>query len=192
MLFRSEEIVLCADKTPSTGGPSFVIDLGTTDPFLTKLAYELQATKPMLHPDILAGAASDQEREDLKGFLIGLVGVQKMDAKTVCLEAIIPKTVIAFQVPAWDEMLTLTKYCQKHLPSSSVQGKELWVVNKQKQVRKASEVLLSAEFKPAADWEKHQRYVPGTDFLNADYISDSTEADLRTWRSFLQDRKSVV
>ena len=81
---------------------------GTSIPFLANLAYELQVTKPMLHPDILKGAVSDQEREILKGFLTGLVGVQKMDAKTVCLEAILPKISTAAQPPVLDELLTLT------------------------------------------------------------------------------------
>lgn len=184
--YHNKEIVLRADKTISTGGPTFVLDLGTTDPFLTKLAYELQGTKPMLHPDILAGAASEQEREAVKGFLIGLVGVQKMDAKTVCLEAILPKIVITAPVPARDELLTLTKYCQKHLPASSVQGRELWVVNKQKQVLKASSLLFPVEFKPASDWESLRRYVPGTDFLAADYVAECTNpSDFRGWRDFL-------
>lgn len=88
--YHNKEIVLRADKTISTGGPTFVLDLGTSDPFLTNLAHELKATKPVLHPDILAGAATEQERESLKGFLTGLVGVQKMDAKAVCREAILP------------------------------------------------------------------------------------------------------
>jgi len=184
--YHNKEIVLRADKTISTGGPTFVLDLGTPDPFLANLAYELQVTKPMLHPDILAGAASDQEREILKGFLTGLAGVQKMDAKTVCLEAIVPKIATTAPAPALDELLTLTKYCQKHLPPASVQGHELWIINKRKQIRKASEVFFSAEFKPTADWEKHQLYMPGADFLNADYVDGcASPSDFRAWREFL-------
>lgn len=184
--YHSDKIVLCANNTTSTGGPTFVLGLNTPDPFLTKLAYELQATKPILHPVILAGAANDQEREALKGFLIGLVGVQKIDATTVCLEVILPKIVIEAPVPARDELMTLTKYCQEHLPSSSVQGKELWVVNKQGQVFKASSLLFPVEFKPSSDWETLQRYVPGTDFLTADYVAGcATPYDFRDWRDFL-------
>ncbi len=184
--YHNREIVLRADKSISTGGPTFVLDLGTADPFLVNLAYELQATKPTLHPDILAGAATDQEREALKGFLTGLVGVQKTDAKTVCLEAALPKITTTAPPPALDELLTLTKYCQKHLQPASVQGKELWVINKRAQVRKAAEVLFSAEFKPTADWEKHQRYVPGADFLSPDYVSScNNPSDFRAWRDFL-------
>lgn len=184
--YHNKEIILRADKTVSTGGPTFVLDLGTADPFLANLAYELQATKPMLHPDILAVAASDQERELLKGFLTGLAGVQKMDAKTVCLEAVLPKITTTAPAPALDALLTLTQYCQKHLPPASIQGQELWIINKRKQIRKAAEVLFSAEFKPTADWEKHKRYVPGTDFLSADYVSGcANPSDFRAWRDFL-------
>lgn len=186
--YHEEEIALRADKTISTEGSVFVLDLGTADPFLANLAYELQATKPMLHPNILGGAADDQDREILKGFLTGLVGVQKMDAEAVCLEAILPKIETTAPAPALAELLTLTRYCQKHLPPYSVQGRELWVINKQNLVRKASEVLFSAEFKPTANWEKHQQYVPGSDFLAADYVTGCTAAaELRAWREFLGD-----
>jgi hypothetical protein len=183
--YHNKEIILRANRAISTGGPTFVFDLGMSDPFLANLAYELQATKPMLHPDILAGAGSDKEREMLKGFLIGLVGVQKMDAKTVCLEAILPKIATTAPVPASDELLTLTKYCQQHLPPPTIQGKELWVIDKRAQVRKAAEVLFSAEFKPTADWEVHQCYVPGTNFLHADYVSGCTApSGFHAWRDF--------
>jgi hypothetical protein len=186
ILYHNKEIVLRADKTFSTGGSTFVLDLGQTEPFLANLAYELQATKPMLHPDILGGAANDQDRETLKGFLTGLAGVQKMDAKAVCLETILPKIATTAPAPALAELLTLTRYCQKHLPPFSVQGREFWVINKQNRIRKASAVLFSAEFKPAADWEKHKRYVPGSDFLAADYVNGCTAAsEFHAWREFL-------
>lgn len=185
--YHNEEIILRADKTLSRGGSVFILDLGTTDPFLANLAYELQATKPMLHPDVLAGAADDQDRETLKGFLTGLAGVQKMDAKAVCLEAVLPKIATTAPAPALAELLTLTRYCQKHLPSFSIQGRELWVFNKQNLIRKASSVLFSAEFKPTANWEKHQEYVPGLDFLASDYVAGCTVAsDFHAWREFLR------
>ncbi len=184
--YHNKDIVLRADKTISTGGSVFVLDLGTADLFLANLAYELQASKPMLHPDILAGAANDQDRETLKGFLTGLAGVQKMDAKAVCLEAILPKIAITAPVPALAELFTLTRYCQEHLPPSNIQGRELWVITKQNLTRKASDVLLSAEFKPTADWERHQEYVPGLDFLSADYVTGCSAApEFHAWREFL-------
>ena len=47
-------------------------------------------------------------------------------------------------------------------------------------------IFFPAAFKPTADWEKHQRYVPGTDFLNTDYVSGcANPADFRVWREFL-------
>ncbi|MBI2497792.1 MAG: DUF3883 domain-containing protein, partial [Opitutae bacterium] len=108
----------------------------------------------------------------------------KMDSKAVCLETILPKITTTAAIPNLDVLLTLTKYCQKHLPPASVQSRELWVINKRKQIRKASEVYFSAEFKPAADWETHQRYLPGADFLNADYVSDCV--DPSGWREFFR------
>ncbi len=184
--YHNEDIVLRADKTISTGGSTFVLDLGTANPFLAKLAYELQGKKPMLHPDILAGTADDQEREVLKGFLTGLAGVQKMDTTVVCLEGILPKIATTASAPAAAELLTLTKYCQEHLPPSSVQGHELWIISKQNRIRRASEVLFPAEFKPTADWEKHKEYVPGADFLAVDYVSDcTTPPEFHAWREFM-------
>ena len=99
--------------------------------------------------------------------------------------SVLPKIATNAPRPALDELLTLTKYCQKHLAPASVQGKELWIINKGKHIRKASEVLFPAEFKPSADWEKHQCYVPGMDFLSGDYVSGCTDSDLRAWRDFL-------
>ena len=163
-----------------------MLDVDTADPFLANLAYELQGTKPMLHPDILAGAANDREREVLKGFLTGLAGVQKMDAKAVCLEAILLKIATTASAPALGELLTLTKYCKKHLPTASVQDHELWIIDKQNGIRRASEVLFATEFKPSPDWEKHKQYVPGTDFLASDYVSGCTMPhEFRTWRDFM-------
>jgi hypothetical protein len=70
----------------TVGGKVYLLDATITDPLITKVAFELQQTKPMLRPDILGGAEDDNEREALAGFLIGCCGVQKLDAKTVCRE----------------------------------------------------------------------------------------------------------
>lgn len=141
----------------------------------------------MLHPDILAQAKDDSERESLKGFLTGLVGVQKMDAKAVCEEAILPKIVGSAPQPNAAELLDYTKYCQQYLASGVVKGREFWVVTKSGGVRRAKEVLFSTEFKPVQNWEINQKYVKGLDFLSPAYLGGSTaDEELRAWREFLK------
>lgn len=184
--YHKYEIVLRADKTVSTGGAACLLDLRSADPFLVKLAFELQSKKPMLHPEILGGAANDQEREALKGFLTGLAGVQTMDANAVCLEAILPKIATTAPPPAADQLLTLTKYCQRHLKPATVQGHELWIINKAARIRKAAEVLFPVEFKPSANWENYKEFLPGADFLSAEYVSACSEPlQFKTWREFM-------
>jgi hypothetical protein len=184
--YHQEKIVLRADGTVTAGGSVFLLDLGAADPHLLELASGLKETKPMLHPDVLA-RAGESDREVLKSFLTGLAGVQKMDEKAVCSEVILPRIAIAAPPPPREELLALTKYCQQHLHPAALQGNEIWVVNKGAQVRKASEVLFPVEFKPARNWETHKQYVPGADFLSAEYVNSCTESvQFQTWLTFME------
>jgi hypothetical protein len=185
--YDGKEIVLTANKKPVAGAGVWLLDLASPDPLISKLAFELQQKKPMLHPDILAGAATDQERQTLKGFLTGLAGVQPMDTKAVCQEALLPKILTTASQPAAAELLDYTSYCKEHLGPPAVRGSEIWTVTKQGNVRPAREVYFPTEFKPAQNWEINKAYVKGLDFLSAAYVTNcADDNDLRAWREFLR------
>lgn len=185
--YDGKEIVFVADKTTVEGAGVWLVDLGASDPAIKKLAYELKKTKPMLHPDILADARDDEERQVLAGFLTGLVGVQKLDAKILCEEAILPKILTSAPKPLADELLDYTMYCQRHLNALLMRGKELWVINKSGRVRAARELLFSLAFKPVQNWELHKKYVKGSDFVCPDYVNAcTTEQEFRKWREFFK------
>src|SRR5206468_11927476 len=67
--YDGKEIILTADSAPVQGAGVWLFDLASTDPLISKLAFELQQKKRVLHPEILAGAAGDQERAAIKGLL---------------------------------------------------------------------------------------------------------------------------
>jgi hypothetical protein len=185
--YHGFDIVLNADRTLSKGGQVHIMDTVASDPFLGKLIIELQTQKPMLHLDILEAAASDQARAELRSFLTSLTGVQVIDTERICRDLILPRITIPAPAPPAEELLELTRFCQRHLPPSFLQGMELWVVNRGNQVRKASELLFSLPFKPDEDWETAQRYIPGADFLSQDYVSGITNPKaLEAWRGFFR------
>jgi hypothetical protein len=184
--YHGKEFVLSADKKLLDGGKVSLLALGSEDPLIQKLAYELQQKKPMLHPDVLSGAKDENERTELVGFLTGFVGVQKMDAKMVCEEAVLPKIVSGAPKPTSSELLDYTKYCQQYLGSALVRGRELWALTKNGQIRTAKEVFFPTQFKPAQNWEIHQQYVKGLDFLSADYVVGCTDEQLKGWREFFR------
>jgi hypothetical protein len=168
------------------GGKVYLLDATIIDPLITKVAFEVQRRKPMLHPEVLAGIADDKEREALAGFLIGLCGVQKLDAKTVCREALLPKILTNAPLPVPDELLDYTLYCQKHL-GAEIQRGEAWVLTKANQVRAAKQVYFPSEFRPPQNWEVYQRYVSGLDFLAAGYVRDcKSDEDFKALREFLK------
>ncbi|MBI4662203.1 MAG: DUF3883 domain-containing protein [Verrucomicrobia bacterium] len=184
--YHGQEIIFTADRKLLNGGKVYLLDATITDPLITKVAFELQQTNPMLHPDILGGIADDKEREALAGFLIGLCGVQKLDAKAVCREALLPKILTTAPQPIPDELLDYTLYCQKHL-SAEIQRGEAWVLTKGNRVRAAKQVYFPTEFRPAQNWEIFQRYVSGLDFLAPGYLRDcKSDEDFKALREFLK------
>jgi len=139
----------------------------------------------MLHPDVLGGVLDNKERESLAGFLIGLCGVQKLDAKTVCTEALLPKILTTAAQPVPDELLDHTLYCQQHL-GTEIQRGEAWVLTKSNQVRAAKQAYFPSEFRPPQNWEAYQRYVSGLDFLAVGYVRDcKCDEDFKALREFL-------
>jgi hypothetical protein len=184
--YDGKEIILTADGSVVQGAGVWLLDLASSDPLISKLAFELQQKKPMLHPDILAGAATDQERQELKGFLSGLAGVNAMDTKAVCEEAILPKILSIAPRPARADLVEYTKYCQQHLDAASIQETEIWVATKSGTVRPASEVYFPTEFRPSPNWEVNKTYIKGLDFLSPDYIAGCKEdSEIESWRDFM-------
>lgn len=188
-LYHNFEIVLTADMKLHKGGDVSILDLpASADPLLKNLATSLQTSKQILHPDILGGAKDDDERKGIRGFLTGLAGVQILDTKTVCREALLPKILTsAATKPAVTDLKDITALCQQILGDDLGKGIELWVLTKTGDVRPAKEVLFSKEFQPEQDWETNQKYISGANFVSSDYVVGITDAgQLRAWGDFFE------
>lgn len=184
--YDGQEIILTANTKVVQGAGAWLLDLSSSDPLISKLAVELQQKKPTLHPDILGGAATEQERQDIKGLLRGLAGVNAMDTKAVCEEAILPKIVCTAAQPTKTDLLEYTKYCHQYLGAGVLRGKEIWVATKAGVIRPAREAYFPTEFKPPQNWEINKAYVKGLDFLIPDYIATcKDDSEIRAWREFM-------
>lgn len=185
--YHEFEFILSADGKPLKGGVIFLLDLPFTDPLIKDLANELQSSKPMLHPDILARAKDEEEQKNLRGFLTGLAGVQILDAKMVYKGALLPKILTSASQPSPGDLLKYTTYCQQIIGGEIGKDLELWVLTKQGDVKTAKEVFFPIEFKPEQDWETNQQYVSGLAFISQRYIEGITNDDqLKTWREFFK------
>jgi len=187
--YWQSRIVLGADRQLYEGGNVWLPDLPGTDPLLKSLAAQIQLSKPVVHPTILAGAADDQEQTQLRRFLTGYTGVQPLNAKAVCEEAVLPAILTGSspQPPA-SQLVEHTRMCQKWLGAEGIRGKgELWALTKAGEVRAAKEVLLSGEFRPQPNWEVNCQYLQSPNFLSAHYLTGGAEAEeLESWRSFFE------
>lgn len=181
------KMILTADGNLMRGGDVWLMDFQPSDPALRDLAKTSQQSKAMLHPDILIGAKDEEERQAIRGFLLGLTGVQVLDSKAVCKEALLPKILITVPKPLADELIKYTIYCQQILGEDIPRDCEFWVVTKHGDVRPAKEALFPKEFHPEKDWETHQKYVPGLNFVSPAYLAGTTsEEQFRAWRQFLR------
>lgn len=182
--YHDAEIVLTATGELRLGGQVFLMDLSAPDPLIHDLAQELAQTRPMLHPDLFTGGMSDEERKELGGFLTGYTGVQVLDVKKVCLEALLPKILTKAPKPAPDDLIKYTRYCQQVLHSELPENSEFWVLTKDNRIRPAKETLLPAEYAPTPNWEPNQQYIGGLNFVSPRYIHDHSAAQLKMWRDF--------
>ncbi|MBU4259799.1 MAG: DUF3883 domain-containing protein [Proteobacteria bacterium] len=182
--YHKYEVVLTAQGDLKKGGDVYIPDLSSDNPALNELAALLQSSKPIIHPDILSSAVG-KESESLRGFLTGFVGVQLLNAKTICKEMILPKIVSKAPQPSPDELLSLTKLCKEILGTDLGDDIELWIKTKSGNIKTSKEVFLSSEFKPLKNWEKHQAFVTGLNFIDNAYLkNDPSDEDLKTWRGF--------
>lgn len=184
--YHQFEFILTSDKKLLKGGEVSLLDFPPTDPLIKDLANELQTSKPMLHPDILR-SKDEEEQKALRGFLTGLTGVQVLDSKTVCKEALLPKISSDAPKPSPKVLLKNTTYCQQVLGEEVGGDLEFWVLTKKGDVRPAKEVLFPKEFKPEQDWETNHQYVPGVSFISQHYLRSITNDDqLTAWRKFFK------
>ena len=185
--YHDVEFVLTADGRLSKGGGVLLPDLLPSDPILKSLSETLQKSRAILHPDILAGANDEKEREAIRGFLTGFTGVQKLDSKAVCKEALLPQILTTAPKPSKDDLLKYTAYCQTIIGDQIPGDSKFWVLTKREEVRPAEEVLFPVEFKPEQDWETNKQYVPGLNFVSTDYITGVTDSvQLHLWRQFFK------
>ena len=186
--YHKFDFVLTSDRKLLQGGNVYLLDIPSNDAIIKNLVNSLQTSKPMLHPGILAGAKDEEEQKTLRGFLTGLAGVQILDSKTVCKDALLPKILTnAPTKPAPDDLLKYTIYCQQILGNEVGYGLEFCVLTKQGEVRSAKEVFSPTEFKPEQNWETNQQYVPGLAFISPKYIEGVVNDDqLRAWREFFR------
>lgn len=185
--YHKYEFILTTDKRLLKGGEVSLLDIPSKDPVIKNLADSLQMSKPMLHPDILGSIEDEEEQEALRGFLTGLTGVQVLDSKKVCKEALLPKILTNAPKPSPEDLLRYTSYCQQILGDEIGRDSEFWVLTKQGDVRSAKEVLFPKEFKPEQDWETHKQYVSGISFISQQYVEGITNDDqLKAWREFFK------
>jgi len=181
------EFILTSEGKLRKGGNGWLPDLPPSDPILKDLADMLQQSRPVLHPDILAGAKDEEERKNLVGFLMGFTGMQKLNSTTVCKEALLPKILTNSPKPSPDVLLKYTVYCQQILGEEISRDLEFWVLIKEGDVKSAKEVFFPREFKPEQDWETHRQYVSGLGFITPKYIEGVTDDNqLKAWRQFFK------
>jgi hypothetical protein len=182
--YHSQSIVLTSKDDVLPGGKVFLMDVPQTETNLLTAARTLESTRPVLHPGILAGL-SEGSRMQLRGFLTGFMGVQLLDRKAVCREAVLPSILVKSSSPEMDDLIVNTRFCREILGQDLGHAAELWVLTKKHEIKPAREVLFAREYKPERDWETNARYVPGLHFLSHQYLSGTeNDSQLRGWREF--------
>ncbi len=182
--YHSQAIVLTSKSDLLTGGKVFLMDVPQSETNLLTAARTLESTRPVLHPEILTNL-SESNRMQLRGFLTGFMGVQILDRKAVCREAILPSILTKSQSPEMGDLIANTRFCREILGQDLGHAAELWVLTKEHEIKAAREVLFAREYKPERDWETNARYVPGLHFLSDRYLSGTeNDSQLRGWREF--------
>ena len=185
--YWSYKIVLTSGANLLEGRDVWFPDFNPSDPILKDLTNTLQKSKQVLHPSIILNAKDEEEQKAIRGFLMGLTGMQALDSKSVCRDALLPKILTSSPKPLPNDLLKYTTYCQQILGNEIEKGLEFWVLTKQGDIRSAKETLLPKEYNPEQEWETHQQYVPGITFVSKDYLSGTTAIEeLKRWREFLE------
>ncbi len=184
--YHKYEIVLTAQNESKKGGEVHLLDVSSDDETLSELASLLQSSRSMVHPDVLSTREND-DPDTLRGFLTGFTGVQLLNAKTICKDVVLPKIITKSPQPQWSELLPFTKLCKDALGTDLGHDVDLWVYTKSGRIVSSKEVFLPNEFKPTRNWEKHQQFLPGLNFIDIAYLgSNTTDDELRSWRGFFK------
>jgi hypothetical protein len=184
--YHGIEFVLTEDCRLMRGGDVWLPDLDAPHAFLEEFAELLRETRAILHPGILEELSSE-ERDKLRGFLLGYLGVQRLDSKQVCRQAVLPRLMTTSDKPGAEELLKLTRICHQVLGGDIGAASSIWVLDKHGVVRPAKEVIFSNEFAPPANWETHQLYVPTWNFLSSEYLPPGASgSDVVSWRDFFK------
>jgi hypothetical protein len=184
--YSDYRIVLTSRSELVEGGKVWLLDFQPSDASLASLLSSLGNSRNVLHPAIFGGTADDKERGELRGFLTGLVGVQTLNASTVCREAILPKIQATAPRPQKQDLLEYTRYC-KDILGGRMERTEIWVLTNQGEIRPSPEVVFGQDYQPEQNWETNRQYVPGLNFLSNEYLLGSTDPnDLNRWREFFR------
>jgi len=185
--YHKYEIVLTSQSDLKKGGDVYLPDLSSNNPALNELASLLQSSKPIIHPDVFSNT-SNEDAVKIRGFLTRFVGVQVLNAKTICEEMILPKIVSKAPQPSPHELLSLTKLCKDILVTDVGSDIELWVRTKSGSIKTSKEVFLPSELKPLRNWETYQAYVQGLNFIDTAYLSSAEPSDdeIKSWRDFFK------
>ena len=185
--YTEQKIILTSKNELQDGRSVWMLDFDEQlDPILIEVAKILEESKVVLHPGILAKAKDEDERKALRGFLLGFTGIQLLNTKTICKEAILPRILAINPKPLSNELIQLTQYCKKYLAEEVYIGGEYWVLDKTKDIKAANKLLLSKEFSPEQDWETYSKYVPGLSFVNPIYLDNTNDIEeIKKWREFL-------
>jgi hypothetical protein len=181
--------VLTTNGKPLEGRSVLLPDSQFPSDLLTTLSASILKDKPVLHPDVIGGAASQEEQTRLRGFLTGLTGMQILDAEKVVDQGLVPKLLTRAPKPALTDLISWTRYCHQFLGSElGLQtGQELWVCTKKNEIRPAKEVLFSQEFNPPSNWEHNAQYLSSLNFLTPEYLQGSSDpSELANWHDFFK------
>jgi hypothetical protein len=183
--YHTDSIVLTSMSELHTGGKVAYINTKFSNPVLVAFAKSWQEGKPLLHPQILGSAGSDEDIKEIRGFLQGYTGVQQFDAAKLCRETILPLLDCTKPQPPAELLIDYTRCCYEILDPATLVGLESWVLSKPFEPRAARETVLSTEFKAHPNWEANAKYVPGLRFVSPAYLQAEDVEDLPRWRAFL-------
>lgn len=149
--------------------PSEVIALSKNYSEATKILSSVS----FLHPSLENG---------LSEFFETYLGVKKLDYSKMCEEMFLPKVRITKTPSSNEELITYTRLLQgSHIRISG----DIWVLTESNNNKPSTEVFFSTEYSPAQSWERNKKYVPGMEFLSAEYIQNPQDIEeINRWRRF--------